>query len=221
MRLKFSVLCCFIWFFGFSQLPEGFVYVHQIIPDLDVELRYNTSNNFIGIPVSGYQSNKLILTIEAAKALKLVHEALQQQNLCLKVFDGYRPQQAVNHFVAWAKNLNDTINKHVFYPNVEKKSLFNEGYIASKSGHSRGSTVDVTLIDGNTGKPIDMGSAYDFFGEASSVNYQHISAIQKANRQLLQTMMLKYGFRNYSKEWWHFTLKNEPFPNTYFDFAVE
>lgn len=205
----------------FGQLPEGFVYVESIIPDLDVELRYNTSNNFVGKRVDGYHSNKLILTEQTAQALKLVQEELQQNNLCLKVYDGYRPQQAVNHFVSWAKILSDTINKSIFYPKVKKKNLFKAGYIASKSGHSRGSTVDLTIIDGNTGKPLDMGSPYDFFGKESWVNYEHITDKQKENRQLLQTVMLKHGFRNYPKEWWHFTLRHEPFPKTYFNFPVK
>ncbi len=205
----------------FSQLPEGFVYVYDVIPDLDVELRYFESHNFVGKPIEGYYSNKLILTIETANALKEVHKALQQQNLCLKIYDGYRPQTAVNHFVLWARNLNDTINKHEFYPKVKKKNLFSQGYIASKSGHSRGSTVDLTIINGNTGVPLDMGSPYDFFGQESWVDFDGINKEQKANRQLLQAIMSKYGFRKYPKEWWHFTLRGEPFPSTYFDFPVE
>ncbi|MDO5968482.1 M15 family metallopeptidase [Flavivirga aquimarina] len=221
MRKLFTYLFLLNYAFSFGQLEEGFVYVQDVIPDLEVELRYYTSNNFVGKPVNGYQSNKLILTYETANKLKLVHEALQEQNLCLKVYDGYRPQQAVNHFILWARDLNDTINKHIFYPNVEKKNLFKEQYIASRSGHSRGSTVDLTIIDGNTGKPLDMGSPYDFFGQESWVNYEKLTDKQKANRQLLQTVMLKHGFRNYSKEWWHFTLRGEPFPNTYFDFIIK
>ncbi len=218
----FSILLLLqIGLLSFAQLPEGFVYVEDIIPDLDIELRYNTSNNFVGKRIDGYHSNKLILTKQTALALKLVQEDLQQKNLCLKVYDGYRPQQAVNHFVRWAKVLNDTLNKSVFYPNVEKKSLFKAGYIASKSGHSRGSTVDLTIIDGNTGKPLDMGSPYDFFGHESWVNYVGITKKQSENRQLLQDMMLKHGFRNYPKEWWHFTLRQEPFPGTYFDFLIK
>ena len=203
------------------QLPHGFVYVKDIIPDLDVELRYFKSNNFLGTPVDSYESNRLILTLPAAEALKLVQQELQQQNLCLKIYDGYRSQVAVNHFVTWARDLKDTINKQQFYPGVDKRNLFDEGYIASRSGHSRGSTVDLTLIDGNTSEPIDMGSPYDFFGEESSVNYQNISVQQKRNRFMLQNIMLKYGFRNYPKEWWHFTLRNEPFPETYFDFPIK
>ena len=221
MKYKIIVLISLFCLKVFAQLPEGFVYIHDIIPDLDVELRYNTSNNFIGVPIDGYKSNNLILTFETAKGLKLINEALQQKNLCLKVYDGYRPQQAVNNFVKWARDLKDTINKHNFYPNIEKRSLFKAGYISSKSGHSRGSTVDLTIIDGNTGIPLDMGSPYDFFGEQSWVAFDNLTDKQKANRELLQTIMTKYGFRNYPKEWWHFTLRGEPFPNTYFDFLVE
>lgn len=204
-----------------QELPDGFVYVKSIIPDLDVELRYYGTNNFVGDTINGYNSNRLILTKETAEKLKLVQEDLQQQNLCLKVYDGYRPQRAVNHFVRWAKVLNDTVNKSVFYPNVKKRNLFKLGYIASKSGHSRGSTVDLTIIDGNTGEPLDMGSPFDFFGEQSGVAYPNITEQQQKNRLLLKTVMLKHNFRNYPKEWWHFTLRWEPFPKTYYDFEVE
>lgn len=221
MKYKFIILFSFIYLNAFSQLPDGFVYVKDIIPDLDVELRYFGSNNFVGKPINGYNTNKLIITEQTAIALKLVHEELQNHNLCLKVYDGYRPQKAVNHFVEWARDLGDTINKQNYYPNVKKIHLFDEGYIASKSGHSRGSTIDLTIIDGNTGVSLDMGSAYDFFGKESWVEYQNILENQKANRQLLQKIMLKHGFRNYPKEWWHFTLRGEPFPNTYFDFSIE
>ena len=223
MKMKYTLtfLICFVFSSCYAQLPNGFVYVEDVIPDLEVELRYFTSNNFVGKPIEGYHSNKLILTLESAQALKLVHEALQEQNLCLKVYDGYRPQSAVNHFIKWARDLNDTINKHTFYPDVKKRNLFKEEYIASKSGHSRGSTLDLTIIDGNTGIPLDMGSAYDFFGQESWVDFTNITEKQKANRQLLQRFMLKFGFRNYPKEWWHFTLRGEPFRDTYFDFAVK
>ncbi len=221
MKFKFSVLCCLVWFVGFSQLPKGFVYVNSVIPDLHVELRYSTDYNFVGKVVNGYTANKLILTKVAALALKKVQDELEQQNLCLKVYDGYRPQRAVNHFIVWARDLHDTINKHIFYPNVHKKDLFKDGYIASHSGHSKGSTIDLTIIDGNTGEPLDMGSPYDFFGHQSWVNYEGITETQKNNRQLLQNVMLKHGFRNYSKEWWHFTLRGEPFPDTFFDFVIK
>ncbi|GAA4957248.1 M15 family metallopeptidase [Algibacter aquimarinus] len=221
MKLKVIIFASLFCVNVFAQLPNGFVYVKDVIPDLDIELRYFGDYNFVGKPIDGYEVNKLILTQEAADALKHVHEELQNNNLCIKVYDGYRPQSAVNHFIKWAKNLNDTINKHVFYPNTEKKNLFKEEYIASRSGHSRGSTLDLTIIDGNTGIPLDMGSPYDFFGIESWVNYEDISESQKVNRQLLQRVMAKHGFRNYPKEWWHFTLRGEPFPSTYFDFPIQ
>ncbi|WP_298494491.1 M15 family metallopeptidase [uncultured Algibacter sp.] len=221
MKYTLTFLFCLLFTNIYAQLPKGFVYVEDVIPDMDVELRYFTSNNFVGKPIKGYYSNKLILTIESAEALKKVHEALQEQNLCLKIYDGYRPQKAVNHFIIWARDLKDTINKQSFYPEVNKRNLFKAGYIASRSGHSRGSTLDLTIINANTGKPLDMGSPYDFFGEESWVDFESITDKQKANRQLLKSYMLKFGFRNYPKEWWHFTLRGEPFPNTYFDFDVK
>jgi len=223
-KILISIIALGLLYFGFYQkqvLPEGFVYVKSVIQDLDVELRYFTTHNFVGDTIDGYKSNNLILTKETAEKLKLVQDELQQQNLCLKVYDGYRPQRAVNHFMRWARVLNDTINKSEFYPNVAKRNLFKEEYIASRSGHSRGSTVDLTIIDGSTGKPLDMGSPYDFFGKQSWVDYDGITESQKKNRQLLQRVMLKHNFRNYPKEWWHFTLRWEPFPKTYFDFEVE
>ncbi|MBU2919722.1 M15 family metallopeptidase [Winogradskyella psychrotolerans] len=209
---------------GFQEkqtLPDGFVYAKSVIPDLDVELRYFSENNFVGDTIDGYKANRLIITKNTAEKLKLVQEELQKQNLCLKVYDGYRPQRAVNHFIRWAKDLNDTIKKQQFYPEVNKKNLFKAGYIASRSGHSRGSTIDLTITNGETGEPLDMGSPYDFFGEASWVAHEALTDEQKKNRQLLQTVMLKHNFRNYAKEWWHFTLRWEPFPKTFFDFEVE
>ena len=223
-KILLTIICFVSIGVGFNQkqsLPKGFVHAKTIIPDLDVELRYFTSNNFIGDTIDSYKANALIITEATAEKLKLVQQELQEQNLCLKVYDGYRPQSAVNHFIRWARDLNDTINKQQFYPDVNKRDLFKAGYIASRSGHSRGSTLDITLTDGNTGQPLDMGSPYDFFGEQSWVEYSGLTEEQKANRQLLQKIMLKYNFRNYPKEWWHFTLRWEPFPDTYFDFDVE
>jgi len=210
--------------FVFSQektLPEGFIYLKDVLPEIQVELRYASSNNFVGKPVDGYDAGKCVISFEAANALKSLQEDLYNYNLCLKVFDAYRPQKAVNHFVRWARDLKDTLNKQQFYPEVEKGYLFKKGYIASSSRHSSGSTVDITLVDGNTGNELDMGSPWDFFGERSWVDYQGITEQQKANRQLLQKMMAKHGFRNYPKEWWHFTLKGEPFRGQYFDFEVD
>ena len=202
-------------------LPKDFVYVEDVIPDLSIQLRYFSSNNFVGDTITGYKSNRLILTRQAAEALKKVQLELQDQNLCLLIYDGYRPQRAVNHFIRWAKDLGDTLQKKEFYPKVNKRYLFREGYIASRSGHSRGSTVDLTIIDRNTNIPIDMGHPYDFFGRESWINHPDLTKTQLENRQLLQRVMLKYNFRNYEKEWWHFTLRWEPFPETYFDFEVE
>jgi D-alanyl-D-alanine dipeptidase len=221
MKFAFTFLFAIICTFTFAQLPEDFVYVQDVLPYLKVELRYNTSHNFVGQPIEGYKSNNLILTKNAVEALKKVQEELESHGFCLLVYDGYRPQRAVNHFMRWAKNLNDAINKHEFYPNVKKKHLFKEEYIASRSGHSRGSTLDITIIDNAIDSVLDMGSPYDFFGEESWVDYDKITEQQKANRQRLQTIMIKHGFRNYPKEWWHFTLQNEPFPDTYFDFVVK
>ncbi|MEM6514994.1 MAG: M15 family metallopeptidase [Bacteroidota bacterium] len=227
MNTRKIILVLGICFFSFAtaqkknSLPEGFVYVEELIPDLKVELRYYSTYNFIGDTIDGYKSNKLILSKPAAEALKMVHSKLQNENLCLLVFDGYRPQRAVNHFVRWAKDLADTINKQQFYPKVEKRHLFKSGYIASKSGHSRGSTVDLTIIDGNTGEPLDMGSPFDYFGEVSWVAHPHLTEVQRKNRMKLQQIMRAHNFRGYSKEWWHFTLQSEPFPKQYFDFLVE
>ncbi|MFT5243268.1 MAG: D-alanyl-D-alanine dipeptidase [Glaciecola sp.] len=223
---KIIILICALTALGFTfqqkkSLPEGFVYVKDIIPDLNVQLRYFSTNNFVGDTITGYKSNRLILTKPSAEALKQVQEELQEQNLCLMVYDGYRPQRAVNHFSGWAKDLKDTLQKQAFYPKVHKRHLFRDGYIASRSGHSRGSTLDLTIIDGNTNKPLDMGSPYDFFGKKSWVDHPNLTKTQLANRQLLQKVMLNHKFRNYPKEWWHFTLQWEPFPETFFDFEVK
>lgn len=221
MKYSFTFLLLFFTFLSYAQLPEGFNYAKNVIPDIEVELRYFGTYNFVGEQIDGYTNNCLILTEETLSALKKVQKDLKGKNLGLKVYDGYRPQRAVNHFIRWAKNLSDTIYKAEFYPNINKKNLFKEEYIASRSGHTKGSTVDITIIDLSTNKELDMGSIYDFFGLESWVNFKGITKKQKENRMLLQTVMLKYGFRNYAKEWWHFTLKGEPYHNTYFDFIIE
>ena len=220
MKFKFLFLLLFCFGLSSAQLPKEFVYVEDVIPTIKVELRYFSNNNFLGKPVDGYKKEVAILSIQAAEALKHVQDELKQYNLSIMIYDSYRPQTAVNHFVRWAKNLNDTINKRAFYPAVKKQHLFQEGYISSQSGHSRGSTMDITLVDMSTCEPLDMGSPYDFFGPESWIANNDLTAQQRANRMLLQTIMLKHGFRFYTKEWWHFTLRNEPFPDTYFDFPV-
>ena len=221
MNIKFTFLLLFCFEIVAAQLPKGFVYVEDMVPTIKVDLRYFSDNNFLGKPVDGYKKEVAILTVQAAEALKNAQEELKQYNLSIMIYDSYRPQTAVNHFVRWARDLNDTINKIAFYPKVKKQHLFQEGYISSQSGHSRGSTMDITLVDINTCEPLDMGSPYDFFGPESWIANNDLTAQQRANRMLLQTIMLKHGFRFYNKEWWHFTLRGEPFPDTYFDFPVE
>jgi len=221
MKIKHFILFFLVVDLGWAQLPKGFVYVEDVIPSIKVDLRYYSQNNFLGKQVDGYNREVAILSEQGTKALKDVQDELAEHNLSIMIYDSYRPQTAVNHFVRWAKVLNDTVNKRAFYPDVEKRYLFKEGYISSKSGHTRGSTLDITIVDMNTLEPLDMGSPYDFFGKASWVANKNLTAQQRANRMLLQTVMLKHGFRNYTKEWWHFTLRNEPFPETYFDFPVD
>ena len=208
--------------FSFGQnLPDGFVYLSDIDKTIQLELRYLGNNNFIGKPIDGYHKNCLIVTKKSAEALVKVQQFLLKKGLSLKVFDGYRPQQAVNHFVRWAKVLNDTLMKKEYYPNVPKSQLFKRGYISSRSGHSRGSTVDLTIINTETGKELDMGSPYDFFGIKSHPLHKNITKEQKENRMLLRKIMIKNNFRPYKNEWWHFTLRYEPFPKKYFNFPVQ
>ena len=221
MKIKVAFLLCLLQISVFAQLPKGFVYVDDVIPDIQLELRYCLNNNFVGQPVDGYHAEVCILTKPAALALKKVQEALKKEGLSLKVFDSYRPQQAVNHFSKWARNVNDTLMKQEYYPNVDKRNLFRDGYIASKSRHSSGSTIDLTIVDLKTGKELDMGTPYDYFGEASWYLHEDLTTAQKANRALLHNMMSTHGFRHYPKEWWHFTLRGEPYKNQYFDFPVE
>ena len=204
-----------------QTLPKGFSYVSEIDATIKKELRYATSNNFIGKPIDGYLKDSLIISTPAAKALKEIQTKLMLSGLSLKIFDAYRPQQAVDHFVRWAKVMNDTLMKQLYYPDVQKSELFTLGFIASKSGHTRGSTVDLSIVDVKTNKEVDMGSSYDFFGEKSHPFYKKITEAQMKNRMLLRTIMIKNGFIPYENEWWHFTLKDEPYPTTYFNFLIE
>ncbi|MBT8394727.1 MAG: M15 family metallopeptidase [Flavobacteriaceae bacterium] len=221
MKLKILLGLFLVSQFLFSQLPDGFVYVKQQIPSIQTELRYYSGKNFIGKPITGYNKNVIILSAQATRALKKAQEELETFDLSLKIYDAYRPQRAVNHFIAWAKDLSDTIMKHEYYPEVDKKNLFKDQYIASKSRHSSGSTLDVTLIDRRTGEELDMGTPYDYFGPQSWIHFMRLTTQQKANRLLLQNIMTKHGFRPYPWEWWHFTLRGEPFRNQHFDFPVE
>jgi len=222
--LTYLLICLISLSSGLAQekkMPEGFVYVKDQIPDIKLNIRYAGSNNFIGKPVNAYNKPVAILTQEAADALEKVQKDLMSEGYCLKIFDAYRPQTAVNHFMEWARNPGDTLTKQKFYPEVAKKDLFQLGYIATKSGHSRGSTVDLTIIDAQTEQEVDMGSTYDFFGDISHHSTDKITKEQKANRSLLKRIMIKNGFRPYPEEWWHYTLRNEPHPETYFDFPVQ
>ena len=221
MKFCFTLLLILVSNLTIAQLPKGFVYVQDSLPDLNVELRYCYDNNFVGEQIEGYINEVVIVTAQTVDALKKVQADLKADGFTLKVFDAYRPQRAVNHFVRWAKQVNDTMMKTQYYPKVNKRNLFKEGYIASKSRHSSGSTLDVTIVNLETGEELDMGSPYDFFGPESWVSNTNLTEEQIANRQRLQKVMLKNGFRNYSQEWWHFTLRNEPFKNQYFDFLVE
>lgn len=204
--------------------PAGFVSVADAAPGVVLDMRYAGSDNFVGEPIDGYTKPTAIMTGAAVAALKNVQADLQRFGLGLKVFDAYRPQRAVDRFVRWAKDLHDTRMQVEYYPRVPKQNLFKEDYIAAKSGHSRGSSVDATLIyrdaDG-TAHELDMGTRFDFFDPSSWPEYPCLTAAQRANRMLLQAVMEKHGFKPYPKEWWHFTLRNEPYPDTYFDFPVE
>jgi D-alanyl-D-alanine dipeptidase len=207
-----------------SALPSGFVYLNDVAPTIVLDMRYTTSENFIGTPIEGYINPVAIATKEAAVALNNVQTDLQRFGLSLKIYDAYRPQRAIDHFVRWAKELIDVRKQTEYYPKVSKEVLFQEGYIASKSGHSRGSTFDLTLVSiDNKGAPreLDMGTPFDFFDPKSGSEYEGLTVTQKANRLLLKTVMIKQGFKPYPKEWWHFTLKDEPYPDTYFNFVIE
>ncbi|HET8754108.1 MAG TPA: M15 family metallopeptidase [Salinimicrobium sp.] len=201
--------------------PDGFVYLSDFLPDAIYDIRYAGSNNFVGKPITGYENACAIISEPAATALKKVQEELKSHGYTLKIFDAYRPQRAVDHFIIWAKDPADTLTKAQFYPEQRKKDLFSLGYIASKSGHSRGSTVDLTIVDITSGKELDMGSTYDFFGDISHHNFTGITKEQKQNRLILKEVMMKHGFRPYPEEWWHYTLRNEPYPDKYFDFVVK
>ena len=199
---------------------EGFVLVTDVIPDAILEIRYYTDYNFVGEQIDGYEEPVALLTKEAAEALKAANDDLEEQGYCIKIYDAYRPQSAVDDFVDWANDTSDTKMQEYFYPEVNKANLFSEGYIAYHSGHSRGSTVDLTIVDKATGEDVDMGGTFDYFGQVSHPDYTGITDEQYANRMILRDAMTSHGFKAITTEWWHFTLQNEPYPNTYFNFPV-
>lgn len=238
---------------------SGFVTLTEVVPDAILEIRYYGTYNFVGTRVDGYEEPVALITKEAAAALKEVSDELAAQGYRLKIFDAYRPQRAVDHFIRWAEDLSDTVTRQYFYPDVDKSKLFELDYICAKSGHSRGSTVDLTLFDMKMEKEVDMGGTFDWFGGESHPDFcgelvsgtcpgncpgncsgdcsdncggvyngdnsksptgKSITPEQFKNRMILRSAMLRHGFKPYDGEWWHFTLKNEPYPDTYFDFPV-
>lgn len=200
--------------------PSGFVLLADYVPHIVQEIRYYSTYNFIGERIDGYEEPCALLTKEAARALKSASNELAVQGYRLKIFDAYRPVCAVKHFVLWGLEDQDIRMKPYFYPDLEKQELFNRGYIAKESSHSRGSAVDLTLLDMKTGKEVDMGGPFDFFGELSHPDYRGITDEQYENRMTLQKSMVRNGFQIMDCEWWHFTLENEPYPDTYFAFPV-
>jgi zinc D-Ala-D-Ala dipeptidase len=200
--------------------PAAFVDAATVVPGLIVDARYAGAHNFVGRPIDGYQAPRCLLTRPAAEALAGVAKDVAHYGLVIKVFDCYRPVRAVANFIRWARDLNDTEAKAEFYPDVDKRTLFRDGYISPRSGHSRGSTIDLTLARPD-GRELDMGTPFDFFSPKSSILDGSIGPKAVANRGELSAAMRHHGFRSYEKEWWHFTLSHEPFPNTYFDFPVQ
>ena len=203
---------------SFSQSNNSFADIKEYIPNIIIDLKYASNDNFVGAIIDGYESSKCLLTVDAIHSLVTIQNIFNKLGYSLKIYDAYRPQRSVNHFFTWSNDYSDTINKGSYYPNISKSILFDQGYIANKSSHSRGSTVDITLVNLSTGKEVDMGSSYDFFGIESSHDYENISTLQKNNRKLLLDIMTNNGFSSYPKEWWHYTLFDEPFTSTYFDF---
>ena len=203
-----------------SDDSSGFALLSEAVPDAILEIRYYSTYNFVGERIDGYEEPLALLTKEAASALKEVSDELLPMGFRLKIFDAYRPQMAVTHFMNWALDADDTRMKEYFYPELDKDTLFPQGYIAEHSGHSRGSTVDLTLFDMAAEKEVDMGGTFDYFGELSHPDYTGITREQYDNRMILREVMLKHGFKPLVEEWWHFTLENEPYPDTYFTFPI-
>ncbi|GGO77917.1 D-alanyl-D-alanine dipeptidase [Marinobacterium nitratireducens] len=200
--------------------PSPFVDLAELIPDLQLDLRYYGSDNFIGAPVDGYETHRAWLTEPAAQALARAQRQLRRFDLSLKLFDAYRPQRAVDHFIRWCDTPCDPALKALYYPSLDKRDLFGEGYLNRRSTHSRGSTVDLTIASTDAGTELDMGTRFDFFGPESWLDCDSISPQARANRLLLQKVMTAEGFIPFHHEWWHFTLRDEPFPDTCFDIPI-
>ena len=204
-----------------EALPEGFVYVKDLIPDCIEQMRYAGEDNFVGAVIDGYLAPRAVLTREAALALQKAADLARAKGYRLLIFDAYRPQRAVDHFLRWAADPDDTKMKDRYYADIADKSdILKKGYVAARSGHSRGSTVDLTLVDAD-GVPLPMGTDFDWFGPRAGHGAKGLTREETANRKLLRSFMEKAGFKAYQAEWWHYTLKNEPYPETYFDFPVQ
>jgi len=197
------------------------VHVEDNIPNIRIDMRYFGSHNFIGRPITGYEANTAILTEKACAALARVQASLEDRGFILLILDAYRPAQAVADFVRWGEDLSDIATQQTYYPSLSKADILKDGYVARKSSHSRGSTVDLTLVGQETGLPLDMGCPFDFFGPESDPDYKDLTPIQAENRKILRNAMEAQGFVISSIEWWHFRLKDEPFPKTFFDFPVQ
>ena len=211
-----------------------FVNITDVVPDALLEIRYFSTYNFVGARIDGYLEPVALLTRVAADSLRAVSDDLKRHGYALKIYDAYRPQMAVDHFMRWAQNTTDTLTKAYFYPYLSKEEVFEKQYVAKRSGHSRGSTIDLTIIDMATGKEVDMGGTFDWFGPESHPDYcgdpetleftgadSTFTSEQFYNRMILRAAMMRHGFKPLDNEWWHFTLKNEPFPDTYFTFPVK
>lgn len=198
----------------------GFVSVTDVIPDAMLDIRYYSTYNFVGERINGYEQPVALISKEAANALKTAADKLREQGYRIKIYDAYRPQSAVDHFASWAGDLSDTKMKKYFYPELDKSALFDMGYVAYKSGHSRGCTVDLTLFDMDEGKDADMGGTFDYFGERSRMDHSGLTEEQSKNRNTLKDAMTGSGFDTFPSEWWHYSLADDPYPDTYFDFPV-
>ena len=206
-----------------KDIPDNFIELKMYIPSINLDIRYFTTDNFVGARIDGYKNPKALLSVQAANALRDVQSELAVFGLGLKIYDAYRPQQAVDHFIRWAKDPDDIKMKLNYYPELDKESLFKEGYLIDRSSHSRGSAVDITIVSLHKTDPkeLDMGTDWDFFGPDSWPQSFTVTPQQRANRMFLSHMMRKHGFRPHEKEWWHFTLENEPYPDQYFDTPIQ
>ncbi len=221
LKILFFIFLVNIHRISVSALPEGFVYINDIAPDIILEPRYYSEYNFVGKRIEEYNSPAIIMAEQAAKALKRVSDKLKEEGYTLKIWDAYRPQRAVDHFVRWAKDPKEVKMKNDFFPNVDKDKLMEPGYIAEHSAHTRGSAVDITIVNLSTNLEVDMGCSFDFFGKIAWHGSELVTKEQAENRKKLREVMEEEGFEAYLNEWWHYTLKNEPFPDKYFDFPVE